>query len=246
LSSGIYEGHFREVQMNEMDLWKLCDRLTVTEAALLTINVDAKHAQQVNSWDASQQPKGFTVVQEAIARALEAGIVRGNVEVSESDFAPRELHTAFSLVEVESLKEWLIRKEIEAPFFDTVSGPAYLDPEHSNYSSKLAAAVTAWGAVTSDPNLSDNGKTAKQNIENWLTSNAATFGLVKKDGELNNDAIEKQIGKVVNWADQGGAPATPNRKPATPAEKPLNSDWKPPSARNQAPNNHDDDSQIPF
>lgn len=40
---------------------------------------------------------------------------------------------------------------------------------------------------------------------------AAEFELLKDDGELNTEAIEKQIAKIINWDDKGGATKTPSR-----------------------------------
>lgn len=112
-------------------------------------------------------------------------------------------------IEVEDLKKWLSDRDFRSGFFFPTSTPDYLDPNHPNYAPKLAAAVGAWQAVTTEPKYRDNGKTVKTNIESWLTAHAAEFGLVKEDGEINTDAIKYQISKVANWKDKGGAPKTP-------------------------------------
>ena len=84
---------------------------------------------------------------------------------------------------------------------------AYLDPANQNYSSKLAAAISAWDAVRSDESLT-RGKTVKQAIIVWLRKNADRFGLTKDDGNPNEQGIE-EVAKIANWDTKGGAPKTP-------------------------------------
>jgi len=131
-------------------------------------------------------------------------------------FLKKEPNWRETTISREDLVEWLFRKNIKPRFFfeqqtnnSPDSPPSYLDKNHPHYSSKLAAAVRAWEAVTADPKYLNNGKTAKTNIANWLTSHAGEFGLVKEDGEINADAIKNQIAKVANWQTDGGAPKTP-------------------------------------
>jgi hypothetical protein len=116
-----------------------------------------------------------------------------------------------STVNVESLRTWLLGRGFTSGFFFATSPevPPYLDPNNSYYSSKLAAAVRAWEAVTTDPTYLDNGKHVKQNLTTWLTAHAAELELLKSDGDINTDAIENQVAKVANWQDKGGAPKTP-------------------------------------
>ena len=83
--------------------------------------------------------------------------------------------------------------------------PGYLDPSHSRYSPKLAAAVRAWLAVEDE-----KGKHPRQALEAWLTKNAAELRLTK-DGKRNKQGIE-ECAKVANWKQTGGAPKTPSRK----------------------------------
>lgn len=86
-------------------------------------------------------------------------------------------------------------------------------PWGSHYAPKLAAAVAAWEAVTSDPKRL-RGKSPKQALEAWLTEHAAEYDLVNKDGTPNKTGIE-EAAKVANWQPAGGAPKTP-----TPLQKP--------------------------
>jgi len=132
-------------------------------------------------------------------------------------FLKKEPNWRETTISREDLTEWLFKHNVKPSFFfeqqttnnSPDSLPAYLDKSHPHYAPKLAAAVRSWEAVTADPKYNNNGKTAKTNLTNWLSSHAGEFGLVKDDGEINADAIKNQIAKVANWQTDGGAPKTP-------------------------------------
>ncbi|MGC8535819.1 MAG: hypothetical protein ACP5QR_09850 [Rhizomicrobium sp.] len=74
------------------------------------------------------------------------------------------------------------------------------------FSKKLDAANKAWSAVTSDPALLI-GKSPKQALKKWLTENAASLGLLNREGVPNQTGID-EICKVANWKPEGGATPT--------------------------------------
>lgn len=110
---------------------------------------------------------------------------------------------------VEDLKTWLRGRGFNSGFFfpQADDGPDFLDRNHVNYAPKLAAAIRAWQAVTTDPTLSF-GMTVKKALLKWLRKNADRFGLTKEDGSPNEQGIE-EIAKIANWDSKGGAPKTP-------------------------------------
>jgi hypothetical protein len=79
-----------------------------------------------------------------------------------------------------------------------------LNPNHLNYSPKLAAAIAAWKALTADPSLAGK-RHPKTAAAAWLGEHASRLGLLKTDGTPNAQGIE-EISKVVNWKPEGGAP----------------------------------------
>ncbi len=89
--------------------------------------------------------------------------------------------------------------------------PSYLNKQSPHYAPKLAAAVNAWLAVTSDEKYQDKGKSVKHNLECWLRDHAEQYGLTKGDGQPSNTAIN-EIAKVANWNPTGGAPKTPGSR----------------------------------
>jgi hypothetical protein len=109
------------------------------------------------------------------------------------------------------IQHWLSSKKRTSGFFfpyvQTPDLPLYLDKNNECYSPKLAAAVRAWEAVSSNPNLT-SGKTVKKALEKWLAEHVEEFKLTNKDGTENKKGIE-EIAKVANWNTQGGAPKTP-------------------------------------
>lgn len=110
-----------------------------------------------------------------------------------------------STVLVSDLKMWLASRGLRSGFFfpNAVEVAEYLDPTHSRYAPKLAAAVKGWLAVD-DP----KGKHPKQALLKWLREHASEFGLTDEEGKPNEQGIE-ECAKVANWQMSGGAPRTP-------------------------------------
>lgn len=109
-------------------------------------------------------------------------------------------------IELSELKRWLDEERNVRPafFFKQQPGPTrppYLDPSHSRYAPKLAAAVCAWTATDAIP----GNKTPKQALDKWLREHAAEFGKTNEDGVANETFVE-EASKVANWKPGGGAP----------------------------------------
>lgn len=207
--------------MDDLDYWKLCDDLNIIQAALLIINEDpAGEFSYVEGWQVHERPKGYEAARTALTNALKQNSLEGNIiPIEECDINGHcigvindTIDLERSTISVNSIREWLHQRGFRKGFFfpDTNNSPNYLDPAHPYYAPKLAAAINAWQAVTTDPKYIDNGKHVKQNLESWLTAHAAKYDLLKDDGEINSDAIKNQISKVANWKDKGGAPKTPS------------------------------------
>lgn len=113
-------------------------------------------------------------------------------------------------VATSDLKAWLASRGVVTGFFFPTadeSQPGYLDGSHPCYAPKLAAAIRAWEAVTSEPERL-RGKTPKQALTKWLNEHAATYGLTKEDGTPNATGVE-EAAKLTNWKPEGGASKTP-------------------------------------
>ena len=193
-----------------LDHWRLCDALTVKDAALLAAGHDPSEFPYVENWQVHEWPMGYEAARSAILNALRArridGVIARDVDYDETDDWPIEgAVNALSLVEVDSLVRWLASRGMSSGFFfpGKSDSTAYLDPGNSRYAPKLAAAVRAWEAVT-DP----AGKHPKQALTKWLREHAVEFGLTDDDGKPNETGIE-EIAKVANWQPGGGAPRTP-------------------------------------
>jgi len=208
--------------MEAINYWRLCDQLTILQAALLVIDIDPSSEDgYVENWQVHERPHGYEAAKTAISNSLRKGDITGDLipeyehDINGNQSGPIEgtININCSTVDVESLKQWLSHRGFTSGFFfPTTSEVAdYLNHEHECFSPKLAAAIHAWKAVSTDPMYKDNGKHVKQNLSTWLRSHAGQFGLLKEDGEINEDAINNQIAKVANWQDKGGAPKTPSR-----------------------------------
>lgn len=197
--------------------WRLCDELSVKNAALLVVGVDpaSEAGSYCEEWKPHERPFGYEAAKHAICNALRKGTLKGiNCEQPEYDFNGNEVGSIpgttdidRSIVERESLVGWLRDRGICTGFFfpqqQEVSGPEYLNSQHPRYSQKLAAAVRAWESATDTP-----GKTPKQVITAWLKAHAGEYNLCDENGDHRAQAIE-EIAKVANWAPGGGAPKTP-------------------------------------
>lgn len=118
-----------------------------------------------------------------------------------------EIDVEKTMVHLEDLQDWLKSRGICTGFFfldsKTSAIPEYLNPNHDCYAPKLAAAVSAWLAVTGNPELQKN-KNPKPAIDIWLRKNADMYGLTKDDGNPNELGI-KEISKVANWKFSGAS-----------------------------------------
>lgn len=205
--------------MENLDYWHWCEDLSILEAALLCVGIDPSSEAGSNcmNWAPSERPEGFEAAKTAIFNAFSRNIIEGvfvpeqDTDINGNSYALSDTVSLNSKVNVESLRNWLANKSIKPSFFfpSTTDAPDFLDTNHPHYSSKLAAAISAWQAVSKDVTYKNNGKTTKQNLINWLTSHAAEFNLIKEDGEININAIENQVSIVANWDTSGGAPKTP-------------------------------------
>ena len=134
------------------------------------------------------------------------------VEIEGRKFLARQnIDWGTTTVNREDLCNWLKVRGFNDGFFfiknAQASLPNYINSLNENYSPKLAAAIEAWQAISSQPELS-KAKSVKQAIVIWLRTNAGKFGLIKDDGLPNENGIE-EVAKVVNWETKGGAPKTP-------------------------------------
>lgn len=197
-----------------MDFWRLCDELTVVQAALLFAGCDPSGTDgYAESSDMHMRPAGYEAAKTAISNALRRAKIQGNwIPLYDTDINGNpigaidgSLDVVQSQIDVASLKSWLMSRGIRTGFFFPVAteAPDYLDPTHQRYAPKLAASVAAWMAVE-DP----KGKHPKQALTKWLRENAAEFGLSDDEGKPNEQGIE-ECAKVANWQPGGGAPRTP-------------------------------------
>jgi hypothetical protein len=207
--------------MEPMDYWRLCDQLTVVQAALLVVGEDPSgDVANCEIWSMGTRPRGYEAAKSAISHALRIGVIKGTrigKKISERYDAAGDLCDVLddgvdpvtSIVEVVSLREWLTSRGFTSGFFfpSGSDAPGYLDPSNASYAPKLAAAIAVWQATTSDPG-STSGTSVKQAMLRWLRKHADQFGLTKDDGNPNEQGIE-EVAKIANWDTKGGAPRTP-------------------------------------
>jgi len=200
--------------MEPMDYWRLCEELTVKQAALLIAGTEPSEAvEYIDRWKPEDRPVGYDAAVHAIHRALKKGTIAGELvqlplydrDGEQYGVIESSIDLDKSMVEVESVRDFLAARGFSSGFFASLSKAKadYLNPKHPRYASKLAAAVSAWLAVTDV-----NGQSPKQALEKWLREHAAEFALSDDEGKPNETGI-MEASKVANWRPGGGAPKTP-------------------------------------
>ena len=215
---------------NDLDHWRLCDEISVMDAALLISGLDpAKCAVNDTNFD-SRNPV-YTAARTALINAVRSGRLKATIRHEtwlrgyneETDFGEdlishhgrqyvfkEEPEWFKTTIMVDALKDWLSGRGFRDGFFFPKTfddKPNYLSEKHPHYSAKLAAAIEAWLAVNNNQELV-RGKSVKQALLVWLRTHAGTYGLTKEDGNPNENGIE-EVAKVANWETKGGAPKTP-------------------------------------
>ena len=207
--------------MNRIDRWRLAESLTVYQIALLMAGHDPSDVPVTAD---GRSPQEVWRDIEPYLMALQNAVSNDGIEIYKEDdqmmsmlFSKTPPNVTNIYLNVQSVKNWLKKNNFTDKFFSTKfqenTHPA-TDKESQFYSSKLNAALQAWDAVSSTPELR-RGKSPKQALKKWLSDNAARLKLTKSDGSRNDDGIE-EIAKVANWNPTGGAPSTPSCKISTP------------------------------
>ena len=191
-----------DFEMSSLDYWRFCEELTVHQAALLIVGGDPS-----NSQDSAYVSVGYDAVMAALVSDIKGKRLLANVpDGGDEDYVAPLWDEA--TVMVDELRAWLKKRGVETGFFfPRPAGPVYLSPVHPHYSAKLAAAISAWKAVSENPELR-RGRTVKKALDVWLRQHANEFGLTKDDGNPNEQGIE-EVAKIANWDTEGGAPKTP-------------------------------------
>jgi len=196
--------------LDPLDYWRLCDELSVVQAALLIVGRDPSGVENgIDLQRPSNRPAGYNAAKAALINAVNGKRLAATVVNSTNNdgwSSGPDWHQ--TTIMVEDLRVWLRSRGIRTGFFfPTEPGPDYLSEFHPNYSAKLAAAIEAWKAISADTELR-RGKSVKQALIVWLRQHANEFGLTKEDGNPNEQGIE-DVAKIANWDTRGGAPKTP-------------------------------------
>lgn len=217
--------------MESLDYWRLCEHLSVKQAAFLIVGEDP--SQWTADWVESEPwklPSGYLAAVSALENAVSSGSIHATIrrlanqlwmtlplngqrayfddgKTEAIDEVPIDWNA--TRLEVASLKTWLLGRGFSHGFFFPSGVPLaeYLDQDDPAYAPKLAAAVKAWLALRADPNLM-RGRSPKQALQKWLNQHAAELGLTGEDGTPMSKAVE-DIAIVANWNMTGGAPKTP-------------------------------------
>src|SRR5262249_49608517 len=143
--------------IDPLDYWRLCDELSVVQAALLIVGVDPSGVQEgVDLQRPSNRPTGYNAAKAALINAVNGKRLAATVvnSVGEDGWSfGADWHQ--TTIMVEDLRVWLRARGIKTGFFFPAPevSPDYLSEFHPSYSAKLAAAIEAWKAVSGDTEL---------------------------------------------------------------------------------------------
>lgn len=103
--------------MDDLEYWRLCDELSVMQAALLAVGVDpaSEAGAYCEDWKPHERPRGYEALKTAIASALRKGEIKGvlvplyeyDINGNICDEVPGSIDIRDSNVEVTSVREWL-------------------------------------------------------------------------------------------------------------------------------------------
>ena len=224
--------------VSDTDLLKLMDILTLHEASALIAgcspnqvrgnwdNNEIYYYLHTNIDDPANAQDVFSISLKAMIQAIKAGILKANIVVSVSNggyqtvtkaslqsdwIATHGIDEAETTVAREDLKDWLEKRGVfPTMLFPNGKKDDYMNPQHDNYSPKLAVCVRAWEVAQ---NGIPHGKTTKQFIIDWITEHGKEYGL-----EVTGKSNIEHLATIPNWDITGGKVRTN----LTPHNEPLN------------------------
>jgi len=193
-----------------LDYWKFCDDYSIMHAALLASGHVPSDVEDQNDELLNRDFPGYVPVRTALFNAViterisEVKIVYDNEIDSKFD----NIDLRKTMIKSDALDQYFKDRGHSCLYFARNVSIDVSDNKFKAkfYSAKLDAANKAWSAVTSNPGSFER-ISPKQALREWLEANADQFGLIKKDGTLNDLGIE-DVAKVANWKPVGGATPT--------------------------------------
>lgn len=89
--------------MEELDYWRLCEELSVVQAALLIVGEVPTYSEYIESWDADKRPKGYDASRTAIVQALKKHAEYMNSERTEDPEYDYEYLVSLTLRSIEGM-----------------------------------------------------------------------------------------------------------------------------------------------
>ena len=129
----------QQFDLNEFDYWRLCDELSLMQAALLIVGCDPSSEQSyAENWQLHERPTGYEAAKAAISNALRRGAIKGkliplyytDINGNPCGTIDDSIDVKESRVEVNSLRAWLAGRGFHTGFFFPVAtdAPDYLTP----------------------------------------------------------------------------------------------------------------------
>lgn len=156
--------------MDSMDYWRLCDELSVLEAALLIVDVDpsGEAGSNCENWQPEEQPIGYVAAKAALVHAINGGRLVATVR-----HAGREYGWADKMSDVEAS---------EANYF-TVTGSTLDDDERLSPGQEFVYRISPDWALTT---------IRVEDLRAWLASRGLKSGFFFADSAATPDYLDRR------------------------------------------------------
>jgi hypothetical protein len=145
-------------ESNALDYWRLCDELSVAQAALLIAGNDPSQYRDIDDWRADM-PTGYDAARAALINAIRGKRLSANVVDPEDKNLAMYTEWDRTTIMVEDLQVWLKSRGIRTGFFFPSSEPApdYLSPAHDHYSPRPVCCTTTCSRPSTRSSASFSG-----------------------------------------------------------------------------------------
>jgi hypothetical protein len=94
--------------MDALDYWRMCDAVSVVQAALLIIGEDPAESQEyIAGWQPENRPKGYDAVKTALLNAIKRNKLPADIPEGDDGFGNNYARWDQATVLVDDLRTWL-------------------------------------------------------------------------------------------------------------------------------------------
>ena len=179
--------------MDPLDYWRLCDELSVIQAALLIVGADPSGSESSSNRSDGYDATKTALMNAIIGKRLRANVAYDYVEGEDGEWTRGKPDWHQTTIMVEDLRVWLKLRGIRTGFFfrsRRLIPTTYLNRMRITRRSSLLQ-YRRGRSVSAEP-ARRHGKSVKQALIIWLRQHGDEYGLTKEDGNPNEQGIEER------------------------------------------------------